>query len=224
MNNRQGQVNESNASQESKLSTSDIDKSYVDAVTQVQTSDLLEYLDTGAHQIQSEPTLQDSSPTVTFYYTGNYQSYTIPAGVTTIGVSAYGASGGGGSGGLGGNVQCTVYVNPGQTYYVFVGASGGWNGGGPGANGWPSGGGGTGRKLRCLINHFLTYTHHADFRTTTGYGDYGNRLVVAGAGGGQGYNGGGGKGVRSVIALLFPMKFSAVGLCVSSFRWRLYRR
>lgn len=46
-----------------------------------------------------------------------------------------------------------------------------------------------------LINRELTNTFLADIRATTGSGDYGNRLVVAGGGGGMGYLGGGGKGM-----------------------------
>lgn len=159
LNIREGQGYESKTSQNQEVSVIDVNEAHEEAVEQVQTSDRSETQDASAHQIQAEPILQDSSPTVTFSYTGTVQSYTIPAGVTQILVSAYGAAGGGGTGpfdhrscggspGLGGNVECTVPVTPGNTYYVFVGGSGssagGWNGGGAGLNCGRGGGGATG--------------------------------------------------------------------------------
>ena len=126
-------------------------------------------------------------------YTGAAQTFTVPAGVTSISVDAYGASGttGAGQAGKGGRVQANLTVTPGDTLYLYVGEAphylgygiqpGGWNGGGDGPNtgntgvGYPGGGatdiriGGTGLN---------------------------NRVIVAGGGGGprNGGNYGGGDG------------------------------
>src|SRR5690242_9780006 len=80
--------------------------------------------------------------TQTFNYTGAQQTFTVPAGITSIHVNMYGAKGGdgqnAGTGGSGGRVQADYPVTPGQTIYVFVGgagancavcATGGFNGG-----------------------------------------------------------------------------------------------
>jgi hypothetical protein len=97
-----------------------------------------------------------------FNYTGSAQTFTVPAGVTSISVDAYGASStvicatyqvnGAGGEGLGGRVQSTLSVTPGQTLNIYVGGSSnycgqsgwpsayvGWNGG---AGGYRRGGGG----------------------------------------------------------------------------------
>ena len=72
-----------------------------------------------------------------YNYTGAVQTFTVPAGITSISVDAYGASGTG-TGGLGGRVQSTISVSEGQRLNIYVGgvgvdgpnAVGGWNGGG----------------------------------------------------------------------------------------------
>ncbi len=115
----------------------------------------------------------------TFSYTGGTQSFTVPIGVTSITVDAYGAQGGSG-GGLGGRVQATLVVTPGQALQVRVGGqggnsalgvvTGGYNGGGSSGSCGPqycgSGGGGA-----------------SDVRT--GAFALADRLVVAGGGGGS---------------------------------------
>jgi hypothetical protein len=101
-----------------------------------------------------------------FSYTGAPQIYTVPAGVTWIGVDLLGAQGGtaganGYTGGRGGQVTGTIPVTPGETLYVYTGGAGGgvtfdfdgtlsaantydagWNGGGTGNNSYAGGGGG----------------------------------------------------------------------------------
>ncbi|HLP52407.1 MAG TPA: glycine-rich protein, partial [Chitinophagales bacterium] len=71
--------------------------------------------------------------TTVFSYTGADQSYTVPAGVTSITVKMWGAGGGGGffggwtfgwSGGAGGYTQGTLAVTGGQVLTVIVGGGG----------------------------------------------------------------------------------------------------
>jgi hypothetical protein len=94
--------------------------------------------------------------TTTFTYTGAAQTYTVPAGVTSVVIDAVGPSGapyGGSGGGTGSHIRGTLAVTPGQTLQVNVGGCGlessvgtspglgGWNGG---ANGGFTVGAGTG--------------------------------------------------------------------------------
>ena len=126
-----------------------------------------------------------------FVHTGALQIYTVPAGVTTLTVTAAGAQGGrAGQGesadtdepGKGGLIVGVVSVTPGSTLHVFVGGSGrsllydnegGFNGGGSASyfnmntsNSWGGGGGGS-----------------SDIRTIPDV--LASRLFVAGGGGGQ---------------------------------------
>jgi gliding motility-associated-like protein len=125
-----------------------------------------------------------SSSSQTFNYTGAVQSWTVPAGVTSVIVETYGAQGAagingggsseGGTGGKGGYVKGTLAVTPGQVLNVYVGgagapSTGGYNGGGSSA--YNAGGGGGASDVRVGGNALL------------------NRVIVA-AGGGGGGNGG----------------------------------
>jgi hypothetical protein len=107
-----------------------------------------------------------------FSFTGEVQEFIVPADVTSITVYASGARGGDGwsvdgagsvkgFGGLGGNVQATLTVTPGETLYIYVGGAGedattspgagGWNGGGDGGGsdaGYSGGGGGGASDIR----------------------------------------------------------------------------
>ncbi len=119
---------------------------------------------------------------------GNY-TWVVPAGVTSIQVDMAGGSGGNSNqsaGGLGGRVQATLPVTPGQTLYIYVGgqgqtttsgwANGGYNGGAQGYSSCSScGAGGGGGSSDIRVNSTST----------------GNRQLVAGGGGGAGYNCGG---------------------------------
>ena len=129
----------------------------------------------------------------TFSYTGAAQTFTVPAGVTSVIVDAYGASGGQayivGAGGSGGRVQATIAVTSGESLTVNVGGAGagfidaglgagGFNGGGNGAFSLAGGGGGA-----------------SDVRRG------GTALVIAGGGGGAGVsNVAGGSGGDTVGA------------------------
>jgi hypothetical protein len=142
----------------------------------------------------------DATPS-TFDYTGAVQTYTVPANVTTVAVTARGAQGGAGttqgrtafiSGGNGAEVRSLLAVTPGQVLSVYVGGMGGtapnsstagaagYNGGGiPGTGdgyGMMGGGGGGASDVR------------------TGGTALGDRVVVAGGGGGGGQAVGGGGG------------------------------
>ncbi len=128
--------------------------------------------------------LAGQAQTTAFAFTGNNQTYTVPAGITSVQVVATGASGGAYPSltnyALGARVQATVTVIPGEVLTVVVGGSGGdatfgglgtggFNGGGGGA---AAGGGGGATDLR---------------RAGASTGDYltsRNALVVAGGGGG----------------------------------------
>lgn len=90
--------------------------------------------------------------TVEFDYTGTPESFTVPAGVTSLEVTAYGASGGSATadfepsstalGGRGAAVSALLDVVPGTVLSVNVGGQGGPNDTGGGAAGWNGGGSG----------------------------------------------------------------------------------
>ncbi len=120
-----------------------------------------------------------------FSYTGAAQTFTVPAGVTSIHVQATGAPGGSfaDSGGFGDVVTSDVSVIPGEVLYVMVGGvgvsvqgddttgeAGGFNGGGDGGSGAGDVGAGGGGA--------------SDIRTEPNALD--SRLLVAGGGGGAG--------------------------------------
>jgi len=141
---------------------------------------------------------------VVYNYTGVVQTYTVPAGVTSINVWIWGAggagsdrngSGNGGSGGSGAFVKGTLAVTPGQVFQIVVGGrgtystangthAGGYGGGGTAYQNAGSGGGYSGI--------FLTSVSFANAR------------AIAGGGGGGGYgrerNFGGGGGATSGTA------------------------
>lgn len=120
---------------------------------------------------------------VTFLPTGGEQTFTVPAGVTTlhaVAVGGRGAAGGsGGPGGYGALVSADLSVTPGQVLYLEVGGNGvgiagGFNGGGAGGDGaYEDGGGGGGASDIRLA------PRAAGTSLTL-------RLLVAGGGGGGG--------------------------------------
>ena len=122
-----------------------------------------------------------------FAYTGAVQTYTVPAGVTTVLVDARGAQGGTGApfgnvqpGGNGAQVRAILTVTPGQVLQIRVGGMGGYTAGGGAAGGYNGGGnspaaGGSGGGGTDVRSSGGTLT---------------DRLVVAAGGGGGGYGGG----------------------------------
>ncbi len=138
----------------------------------------------------------------TFTYTGSEQTYTVPAGVSSVTVTAIGGAGGSGTsdvsgkfasaGGDGASVTATVPVTPNEVLYVEVGGAGGspthppttqggcavgppaFNGGGGEWEGNCGGGGGGASDVRtCSMTACPNDTPDT-------------RLVVAGGGGGGG--------------------------------------
>jgi Glycine rich protein len=120
-----------------------------------------------------------------FNYTGADATFTVPECVTSITVDAYGAQGGNGTfylGGLGGRVQATLTVVPNTSLNIRVGGAGGgpcpaggmpgFNGGGQGNCDAASDSGAGGGATDIRVSPF----------------GIGNRIVVAGAGGGAGFN------------------------------------
>jgi Lamin Tail Domain/Glycine rich protein len=132
---------------------------------------------------------------VTFTYTGAEQTYTVPAGVTSLQVQAVGASGGGSAGGFqpvqGGTGGLVVgelgagsVIKPGDTLYVEVGGAGGNAGSGlaeGGFNGGGAGGGGGGGGASDVRTCSRTSTSCPD-----GVPSALTRLIVAAGGGGAG--------------------------------------
>jgi hypothetical protein len=123
--------------------------------------------------------------TRTFSYTGAAESFTVPECVTTITADAYGAQGGNGTyytGGLGGRVQATVIVVPNTSLSIRVGGAGGGPCPGGGLPGFNGGGAGNCNAASDSGNGGGA----TDVRVTP-FG-IGNRIIVAGAGGGAGFN------------------------------------
>src|SRR5580698_8866978 len=112
--------------------------------------------------------LSGSHGAKTFNYTGAEQTFKVPAGVTSVTVTAAGASGGfyassssrsrgAGVPGNGGLAEAAIAVRPGEKLAVFVGGqgttypssgTGGFNGGGSGSGSYEAGGGGGASDVR----------------------------------------------------------------------------
>jgi hypothetical protein len=128
---------------------------------------------TGIFHINYRGLLVQSIATQTFSYTGSMQTYTVPSWSNSMFVDMTGAAGGtggaGGTPGKGARVQSTIPIASGTVLNIFVGGvggnpTGGWNGGGTGGQYGTGGGGAT------------------DIRV--GGQALGNRIMVAGGGGG----------------------------------------
>ncbi|MFZ4708136.1 MAG: immunoglobulin domain-containing protein, partial [Bacteroidales bacterium] len=86
----------------------------------------------------AEAIVNSGSSTQVFDYTGNYQTFTVPAGVYSLTIDAFGAEGIGLNGflpGQGGRAQGELAVVPGQVLYIYVGGRNLFNGGGSGRGG-----------------------------------------------------------------------------------------
>jgi len=156
----------------------------------------------------------------TFTYTGSLSTYSVPTGVTSIGILAVGAQGGSGSntGGQGASIYGAFSVVPGHVLNIMVGQqpTGGSNtsGGGGGSFVWDvastalpmvaaGGGGGGGLASATGANASITTTANAGLESSGGAGTSGNGGTVPSiayyAGGGAGWltNGNGGLGACS---------------------------
>lgn len=160
---------------------------------------------------------------VTFNYTGSMQTYTVPAGVTSIGVDVAGGQGGNysgfGTGGLGGRAQGTVAVTPGQVIYVYVGQqgpnaapggaippggsnSGGGANGGSGSNSYGGAAGGAASDIRTVSGNTFAALN--------------SRLLVGAGGGGGAWdcgadNGGVGGGLTGGLGIDCGSYYSSCG-------------
>jgi hypothetical protein len=150
-----------------------------------------------------------SAQTTTFNYTGAVQTYTVPLCATTITVDVIGASGGANgptNGGLGGRVQATIPVTPGEVLDIYVGQTGinslnlpagAYNGGGGVYSYSACGSAGTGGGASDIRRNPYSLS---------------DRLVVAGGGGGAGgyvagnqtYPGGNGGGLIALDGTPWP--------------------
>jgi hypothetical protein len=152
-----------------------------------------------------------STTTVSFSYTGSAQSWTVPAGVSSITVDMAGGAGAGyptlGPGGSGGRVQGSVVVSPGEVLEVYVGGEGeffaggvngssGEYGGGSGAagrgNGDGAGGGGAASALVIASGTPLAIAAGGGGGTEYAGVDGGADGGLTGGAGGGGYLGGAG--------------------------------
>lgn len=149
--------------------------------------------------------------------TGTIQTYTVPAGVTSIRLDAKGGKGGtspndvGGffNGGNGGRVQATYAVTPGDVLYILVAGKGGDGSPDNGQNKTASGGGGA---------------------TVVSNGPIGSGtlLLVAGGGGGAGNFGGGGnlppipRAAVQVILVLAVLRFQRLAAIQPSATLAIY--
>ena len=163
------------------------------------------------------PTALASDITETISFTGTDQTFTVPAGVSSLSVALSGAQGGlaainaVGNPGRGGFIAVNIAVTTGETFKIVVGGqgqgftfdpppgviSGGWPNGGSGSigsadpRGYGSGGGGS----------------TAMYRTTN---NVDTLIVVAGGGGGHDYYTGGAGGITGGNSISDPVPFDIV--------------
>jgi trimeric autotransporter adhesin len=146
------------------------------------TSNVVEILRTECAPTAGSWTEGTISGTASFSYTGSAQTWTVPAGVSSISVDMSGATGGnglGGNGGGGGRLQAVIPVTGGSTIGIYVGGAGAsyaYSGSVPtggsmagGTGGYYGGGGGGASDIRI------------------GGTALANRVAVAAGGGGGGY-------------------------------------
>jgi len=136
----------------------------------------------------------------TFTYTGTDQSFTVPAGVTSITIKMWGAGGGGGNNdpngypaGAGGYATGTLSVSAGQVYTIIVGQGGVTLGastyGGGGNGGFAEGAGGGRSAIRLSTTELMTPGGAGG--GTTGVNAF---AIQGGLGGSQSAGGGAGTG------------------------------
>ena len=116
-----------------------------------------------------------------FNYTGSVQTFTVPAGITSISVDAYGAGAPNFSyndGGKGGRTQATLSVSPGEILNIYVGGSGSYHySGTSGSGGWNGG-------VINMIGYYASYPSAGATDIRIGGNSLSDRVIVAGGGGG----------------------------------------
>ncbi|MBT7910031.1 MAG: hypothetical protein HN607_05815, partial [Verrucomicrobia bacterium] len=122
-----------------------------------------------------------------YTYTGAVQTFTVPAGITSISVDAYGASGTtidpsqgnyDSQLGKGGRVLANLTVTPGDTLNIYVGEAPHDEEWSSGAGGWNGGGGG-------MLDRGGTFPGGGATDIRIGGTGLNNRVIVAGGGGGK---------------------------------------
>lgn len=154
-----------------------------------------------------------------FNYTGSFQTFTVPAGVTTIKVELYGASGGdgwatssstsygGGSGGWGGIISTYINVTPGSVLRIYVGGQGNASNtnGASGLGGYNGGANGGSSSTNLFSTGWGANSGGGGGATDIRESPYSlsDRLAVAGGGGGGGAFGmNGGDGILGALNTL----------------------
>lgn len=148
-----------------------------------------------------------ASTTETFNYTGSVQTWTVPAGVTSVAVVVRGAQGGSatydtgsrtgtfGAGANGGSITATLNVTPGAILNINVGQKGGTATDAAAGAGGYNGGGASGVVSVGLYPRRYTGGGGGASDIRIGGTSLSNRVVVAGGGGGLGIGlGSGGTG------------------------------
>jgi hypothetical protein len=126
-----------------------------------------------------------ASTVTNFSYTGSAQSWTVPAGITSIQVRVIGASGGTSwsqVGGYGESITATLSVTPLETLNIYVGQQGSGHSNGVNASAFNGGGAG--------FYYGAGGGGASDIRR--GGSALSNRVIVAGGGGGSGSGAAGG--------------------------------
>ena len=140
---------------------------------------------------------QSPPAVIPFSYNGNFQYFTVPPNVTSIGITMWGAGGGGAGfvalGGAGAFVSGNLPVTPGETLRIVVGRGGPYKGS-PGNAAQGNGGGGW--SLTVLNPSFFPGAGggRSAVQRRISANAYGDIVTAGGGGGGGGYNAGGGAG------------------------------
>lgn len=127
-----------------------------------------------------------------FTYTGDVQEFVVPLDATSLTVDMAGAQGqtgtnsDGQTGGFGGGAFGQLAVTPGETLYIYVGASNGYNGGGAPGNGGAGAHGGGATDIRRSGTSLDDRIVIASGGGASGNWDIGNESGPAGGGNGDG--------------------------------------
>jgi len=129
---------------------------------------------------------------VDYNYTGGQQTWTVPVGVTSVQIECWGAGTNGGNYADGGYAKGTKVVTSGQTLYIYVGGTNGYNGGGSGINGSENGGGATDVRIggTALVNRVIVAGGAGGLGAGDSYGYGGNGGGTSGDAGGASSTGG----------------------------------